>query len=151
MYCQNCGNEYFENGICTVCGQPAPVNTEEQNYYGEEQFDADNAPAETPDAGKGLGIGSLACGLFSFIGGSVCTCLASMLGGFLPAIAAVVAIVLGIIAITKSKASGNKNVLGIIGIVLGALSVGVIIVLIIVNMIAGGIMGAAMASGGYYY
>ena len=150
MFCQNCGNENFENGICTVCGQPAPEFAEEQIYNGgEEQFNDYEAPVEAPDAGKGLGIGSLACGLFSFIGGSVCTCFAAMLGGFLPAVAAIVAIVLGILAVVKSKASGHKNVLGIVGIVLGALSVVVIIILIIVNMIIGGAMGAAMASGGF--
>ena len=182
MYCKNCGNENFENGICTVCGQPAQAETEQQCYgckdtqvnaeeqaygyeeaqinaqeqsygygYGEPQYDGFDAPVETPDAGKGLGIAALACGIFSFVGGSVCTCIASMLGGLLPGVAAVAAVILGILALGKSKASGHKNILAIVGIVLGALSVVVIIVLIIVNIVAGGIMGAAMASGGYYY
>lgn len=184
MYCKNCGNENFENGICTVCGQPAQaeteqqccgcedtqVNAEEQAYgyeeaqinaqeqgygygygYGEPQYDGFDAPVETPDAGKSLGIAALACGIFSFVGGSVCTCIASMLGGLLPGVAAVAAVILGILALGKSKASGHKNILAIVGIALGALSVVVIGVLIIVNMVAGGIMGAAMAAGEYYY
>ena len=82
-----------------------------------------------------LGVLALVFGLISFLTGAICTCPFSIAGGFLPLVVAVLGIVFGFLGISKSKKAGCKNVLGVIAIILSALSAVSILLLVIANVV----------------
>lgn len=99
-------------------------------------------PAQVEDPGKKLGTISLILGIVGLAVGSICSCLFACLGGILPLAAAIVGIVLGKQAQDKSKAAGFENKNGKIGMILSIVAVAIIVVFIIVNAIAGGVMAS---------
>jgi hypothetical protein len=82
---------------------------------------------------------------------ALCTCLGGCLGGFIPALVGVAAIVTGVLGMKKSKAAGFKNMFGLIGLILGIAGVAVFALFLFINMIIGGYIGAANASAIYGY
>jgi hypothetical protein len=103
-----------------------------------------NAPAAevvAVDPGKTFGMVSMIAGIAGLVLGTVLSCACACLGSIIPAIASVVAIVLGIMAMNKSKAAGYTNKMALAGIILGAVALVVILVFIIVNAVIGAGMG----------
>lgn len=151
MICKNCGN-FNEDAAdaCIVCGadlkaDSAPV-TDDFSSFGTDGFTPDQSvvtpvtpdmPAEDP--GKTLGLIGMIAGILSI----VASCCIPFLG--IPF--SIAAVVCGFLGMNKSKAAGFKNTLAIVGIAVGA--VGIIVA--IINAIAGGIIGAVAASGGFNF
>ena len=130
MFCKNCGAE-FEGSFCPTCGtvaETAPVETVEAE------------PIKVEDPGKGKGLASMIMGIASLVLGSTCSCLFACLGGFVPAVLAIVSIVLGAMGINASKAAGFKNTKALVGIITSVLALVIILIFVIVNAV----MGAAM-------
>ena len=150
MYCNNCGNANAEGKFCDVCGAEIiaePVAVEAEPVVTPENV-VDAAVAVDP--GKTLGTVSMILGIAALVLGSICSCLFSCLGGSLPLIAAVVGVILGIMAMNKSKAAGFKNKSALIGVILCAATIVIVLVFIGINAIVGGIIGASTSSGYYY-
>ena len=148
MICKNCGADVANSKFCTVCGAPmeapAPVATPYTNDVAVE------APKPATDPGKTLGIVSLALGIAALLLGSLCSCLLACLGGFVPALLAIGAIITGVLAMKKSKEAGFKNTMALIGCILGGVSIAVILVFVLINAIIGGINGYNQATNYYY-
>ena len=138
MNCPFCNAEISaEDKICPTCG--APVN--------EETAEVAEAPvAETPavDPGKKLGLIAMIVGIAGLALGAILSCACACLGAVLPALAAVAAIVLGVLAMKKSKDAGFSNKQALVGIITGGAAIVVIIVFIILNAVLGGAMGLIM-------
>ena len=135
MYCNNCGKDVAEGlTYCDACG--AELNAE---TFSDEELDI--APAK--DTGKTLGIVSLILSIASVILGVPCSCACACLGGIVPFLCAVGSIVTGAIGMSKSKAAGYKNTLGLIGIIISVVAIIVIIVFVIINAVLGGMSSFA--------
>jgi hypothetical protein len=93
-------------------GVPAPPQGVAQPSYQPQQTGAVSAK----DEGQGFGIAALVTGLLGF---------------------GLVSIVLGIIGLNKSKKSGHSNVMAIIGIVLGGISMLAVLGILITATLAG--------------
>ena len=104
-------------------------NYENNNYQPVEPV-VENYAAPAPN-GKGLSIASFVCGLTSLIGFLACCCCAQF---YIPLILAVVAVILGIVALVKKQ---DKRGFAIAGIVLGA----IVLLLVLIFFIAAMIMG----------
>ncbi len=140
-FCTNCGSQLPEGANnCTNCGAPTGA-TASAAAPAAEPVTA-TAPEAAPaavnaapsEAGKGMAIASLVCGLVALF----CT------GGIL----SVLALIFGIIA----KKQGSKSGMATAGIVLGAIGIALIVIGVIIGIIAG--IGAAASIseyGGYYY
>lgn len=174
MICKACNAEN-ENGaqFCVNCGaaleqEAAPVEevvapVEEVAAPVEEVVapveevaaPAEEATAEVPasDPGKLLNLISLICGAVGLVFSSLCTCLGGCLGGFIPMLIGVAAIVTGLLGMNKSKAAGFKNTLGLIGLILGIASVAAFILFIVGSFLLSllGYAGGANASAIYGY
>jgi hypothetical protein len=134
MICNNCGCEV--NGeYCNNCGARVDYNAE------LNVDNSVNAEIVTPakDPGKGLGIASLVLGIVAIAFGTICSCLAACLGGFLPLVCGIVGIVLGVLANKKSKQAGFNNKLAKIGMILSIVACALIVLFIILNGILGGL------------
>ena len=126
MYCENCGATLEQETVVT------------------ESYNSD-VPATDP--GKTLNIISLISGIASVALSFVCTCFSC--GGILPSALGVLAIILGAIGMGKSKNAGFNNKMGMIGLILGIATIVVVVIFIIVNAVAGGILGAAGSANTY--
>ena len=84
-----------------------------------------------------LGLISMICGILGILIGCTCCTFAGVGLGILAAVLAIIE------RVTLGKFSG----LAIAGLICG----GAALVLSVVNMVLGGILGAAMSSNGYYY
>ena len=164
MKCIICGADLVENAVfCGNCGNAVVKESsaeEVQEIIFEEDQKEEVAPAEreapqkaeptsqekVTDKKKGkkekkknpgtlFGVLALVFGLISFLTGAICTCPFSIAGGFLPLVVAVLGIVFGFLGISKSKKAGCKNVLGVIAIILSALSAVSILLLVIANVV----------------
>ena len=90
MFCKNCGNETENGKFCGVCGA------------------AMGAPVVAKDPGKELGLISLILGIVCF----------APIDNTVFSLAAIGAIIAGIVGIKKSAEAGFQNKLGKIGLVL---------------------------------
>ena len=97
---------------------------------------------QVEDPGQKLGTISLILGIVGLAVGSICSCLFACLGGILPLAAAIVGIVLGKQAQDKSAAAGFENKRAKIGMILSIVATAIIVVFIIINAIAGGVMAS---------
>lgn len=161
MFCKNCGKENPDsNVICEGCGASLT-----------EEVVVTVAGDTTEDPGKKFGLISLITGAASVvltilcsISSCFCTCLAviTIPLGIVAFVCAIVGIVLGVMAIKKSKAVGLKNKMAIIGIVCsGAYFIisiisGVASAIITVlggtlSLFGGSTGGGSGYGGGYYY
>ena len=130
MICPNCGTECAENLTqCTNCGATLPATCT-----------CEAAPAAP--AKNGMAIASLICGIVSLV------CCGG--GG----IVSVLAIVFGIIGLTKAKETGVGKGMAIAGIIIAAVGVVLSIVIAIVSLSTGvlaGLFGASTATTPSYY
>ena len=158
MICKACNAEN-ENGaqFCVNCGaaleqEAAPVE-EVVAPVEEVAAPAEEATEEIPaaDPGKLLNLISLICGAVGLVFSSLCTCLGGCLGGFIPMLIGVAAIVTGLLGMNKSKAAGFKNTLGLIGLILGIASVAAFILFFVGSFLLSllGYAGGANASAIY--
>ena len=137
MTCPNCGAELQPGAtFCTNCGTAVPVNT-------------CDAPAVMDDPGAGTGKVALILGIVSLALNCICACFFSCLGSLPGDICAIIAIIMGVMGMSKSKNAGFQNKSATIGLILGIVALVVAIVFIVLNAILGGVMGAAMSSSGY--
>ncbi len=130
-FCANCGN-VFGNAAAEQAGNSfgydPNVASVEPNY---------STTPEITDPGKTFGLVSMIIGIVSTVLGLVCSCALSCIGGFLPALAGIAGIVLGILGMNKSKQVGLKNKFALIGIILSSVGVGVVLIIVIINLILG--------------
>lgn len=149
MICKNCGSE-VSGAYCEYCGARVEQNGEEQqqiyrdpyvdNGYQTTEQIVDAQPSQPEkDPGKGLGIAALVLGIFAILFGTICSCLAACLGGFLPLVCGIAGIVLGAIGYKKSKAAGFSNKLALIGMIISIVAVVLIVIFIALNGILGGL------------
>ena len=165
MFCNKCGQEITENGrFCQHCGatlaaEPAPVENapyaqQYQNAPQPNQFPPvypgapvnqmpPAAPMKPVDPGASQGQTSFILGLVGLIAGAICSCGCAFLGGILPAVASILAIVFGNQAKQKSAAAGFENKQARTGMILGIVGISVIVVFIIINAILGAVLGAS--------
>ena len=118
--------------------------TQYQEQYHEQQAYAPQTPVTDP--GKGLGIASM---VVSIVGAVLCN-----LFGITP----IVGLILGIVANSKSKKAGFKNGFAIAGIVIGAVSIVLFVLCIVVTVILSlfvpsvfSLLVALFMGGSYYY
>ena len=176
MKCKICGSEVAEGlRFCNECGaevempkvaEPAPVVDPAPNPESAPEQSQPEQPQKNP--GKGLGIAALIIGIASWLVLSPLYCGCSFMSlGFIPAILeiilGVVGLILAIIGMKKSKAVGMKNVMAVIGLILGILhivgGVAMIVISILVVVLGAGtgiLAGLAESfggsyGGGYYY
>ena len=150
MFCEKCGNQLNEEGICTACTantEPA-AETEEieapaveaiEEIPVAEPVDAEAPELPTVDPGKTFGIISMVLGIVAILLNTVCSCI-PLLGCFtavVALIAAIVGVILGFVAMNKSKAAGFKNTFALVGMILSIASVALWIVSLIVSLIFG--------------
>ena len=95
------------------------------------------APAPTAVPGKGLGIAAVVVGALSLVVGVVLNCLCGLLGSFPFFVTAIVAIVLGAIAMKKAKDAGAKNTLALVGLILGIVTLVALVAGSIINAVIG--------------
>ena len=158
MFCSHCGQEISENNrFCQNCGAPVtPAYTpaeEDLNYQQPQESLQYTAyppvyPAAPADPGATHGTVAFVLGLVGLIVGAICSCGCAILGGILPLIACILAIVFGYQAKQESAQVGLHNSRAQTGVILGIIGIAVILVFIIINAIVGAVMGA---SGVYDY
>lgn len=158
MFCNHCGQEIPENNrFCQNCGAPvtpAYAPTEADPNFQQPQDTLQYAayppvyPAAPVDPGASTGTAAFVLGLVGLIVGAICSCGCAILGGFLPLIACILAIVFGYQAKQKSAQVGLQNSRAQTGLILGIIGIAVILIFIIINAILGATMGA---SGVYDY
>ncbi len=142
MICKVCNAENKPNAaFCENCGA-----TLEQETVVTKSCNSD-VPATDP--GKTLSLVSLILGIAAIVFGTICSCVFSCLGGLIPMVLGVVAIILGILGMNKSKAAGFNNKQGMVGMILGIATIVIVVIFIIVNAVAGGIMGAVGSANTY--
>ena len=155
MFCQTCGTPIEEGAkACTVCGTFVENTTPVVTTNPEPVYSAPiNTTPSTPtvDPGQSDGKTSVILGIVALAMGTICSCLAACLGGFVPLVCAVVSIVMGTQAMNKSKAAGFENKQAKLGVTLSIVAIAVIFIFIIVNAVIGGILGATGAYDSYYY
>ena len=123
-----------------------PVDTPDVQPVDAPEFQppvGEPAPAPTAVPGKGLGIAAVVVGALSLVVGVVLNCLCGMLGSIPFFVTAIVAIVLGAIAMKKASDAGSKNTLALVGLILGIVA----IVALIVGIILNGVLGALLLPG----
>lgn len=142
MKCNNCGNENVTGAFCEVCGtemvaEPIAEATNEPVIVNEANVvEADAAV----DPGKTLGTVSMILGIVGIVLGITCPCAFACLGSIAPFIISVAGVILGILAMSKSKAAGLKNKTALIGVILCAVA----IVLTVICNICGSFLGIAV-------
>ena len=157
MICSKCGQEVPDtNSFCTYCGasltpQPAPAS--QMPFQGQPQPTPQYAPyPNTPpvmpmnnvmDPGASIGKTAFILGLVGVIAGAICSCGCGLLGGILPLIASILAIVFGNQAKQKSAEVGIENKQAKTAMILGIAGIAVIVIFIIILMIIGGAIGAS--------
>jgi hypothetical protein len=99
------------------------------------------------DPGKLLNLISLICGAVGLVFSALCTCLGGCLGGFIPALVGVAAIVTGVLGMKKSKAAGFKNTKALVGVILSGVGLASIVLFVLINAIIGGLNGMSQAQG----
>jgi len=124
--------------------EDAPVM--EEAPAAEEAAIAEEVPV-TPveDPGASTAKTAFILGLVGLIAGAICSCSCALLGGILPLICSVLAIVFANQAKQKSAAAGFENQKAKTAMILGIAGIAVIVVFVIINMIVGAITGAAGA------
>ncbi len=140
MYCKNCGNANAEGKFCDVCGAEItsePIVVDAQNVVETENI-IDGTPVVDP--GKTLGTISLILGIAGIVLGIICPCLFACLGAIAPLTLSIIGLILGIVAMNKSKAVGLKNKAAMIGVILSGVAIGITI---LCNII-GSALGVAM-------
>ena len=136
--CPYCNSDLAADAkFCTVCG----ANMPEQPAAEPVGQTAEQTAAPWFDPGESLGKTSMILGIVGLAAGAVLACACACLGGILPLAAAITAIVLGIIAMSKSKAAGYSNKKALTGIITGAVAVVVIILFIALNGVIGAMIG----------
>ena len=142
MICSKCGQEVPDtNSFCTYCGASlTPQPTPQYAPY-------PNTPPVMPmnnvmDPGASIGKTAFILGLVGVIAGAICSCGCGLLGGILPLIASILAIVFGNQAKQKSAEVGIENKQAKTAMILGIAGIAVIVIFIIILMIIGGAIGA---------
>ena len=138
MFCENCGNTLDENGVCPVC-------------TGEETTFVDTVPLDpVEDPGKTLGIVALILGILGLVTSIVCCCLLCGIGTLLGIPLSIAGLILGILAMKKSKEVGLQNTIGMVGMIISivGLVIGVVMLVLwlLYFILYGGMMGIAMLS-----
>lgn len=168
MFCKNCGLENPDGAsFCRVCGSAlavAPVIEASAEPVVETPVEptvetpvqpasapaaeGETAPKVTAvDPGKGMGVAALVLGIIGLVTGTVCACGCACLGGIIPAIVCIVGLVLGIMAMNKSKAAGFKNTKALVGVILSGVGLASIVLFVLLNGIIGGLNGMSQAQG----
>lgn len=165
MFCSNCGKEIPEgNRFCSNCGASvAPTEPAVETPVVEtpvvETPVVETPVVETPavqqqpqttqaapvDPGASTGKTAFILGIIGLAAGAICSCGCAFLGGILPLVASIVAIVLGNQAKEKSAAAGFENKQAQTAVILGIVGIAVIVVFVIINAIIGAIAGASGA------
>ena len=127
MYCTKCGSNVADGlAYCDVCG--AELNA--------DSFEESMEITPTTDAGKGLGIASMVMGIVSI------TCCNPF------GLVGIVGLILGFIANSKAKASGNKNTFATVGIILCLITIILgLISSLLITFVYGTSILAAIANG----
>ena len=138
MFCMNCGIALKSDTIfCPKCGTKVPATTQEPQASAPVQVVAVAQPVQQPmqqvptqdptllprDPGKGFGIAALVLGLISLILGIFCSCLAALLGGFIPLACGILGIIFGAKGCNASQKAGFKNGCAKAGLILSILGV----------------------------
>ncbi len=144
MYCTNCGNYNPEEAKnCSSCGTPigkgsaAPQENASTGYqpynpqqtYGQSPYAPQSAPRPTEIPGRGAGIASLILGIVSLV--FFCVFYLSIPAG-------IAGIVTGCVSVSKAKAVGAKNGMGVAGIVCSV--IGIVICILVIVAAAGLVM-----------
>lgn len=174
MFCTRCGKEVPDNDrFCQHCGAPltpvsAPVEAAPSVQQPEVAPEATFVPPVAPEApvspvtpvtpvtpvedpGASTGKTAFILGLVGLIAGAICSCGCAILGGLLPLICNILAIVFGNQAKQKSAAAGFNNTQAKTAVTLGIIGIVVIVIFVIINAIASAAMGAAGAYDNYIY
>ena len=154
MFCSNCGTQNgADAAFCVGCGtkltaqQSVPV---QQQYYQpplQPMYQPYYYQPPAPVPGKGMGVAALVLGIIGLVTGTVCACGCACLGGIIPAIVCIVGLVLGIMAMNKSKAAGFKNTKALVGVILSGVGLASIVLFVLINAIIGGLNGMSQAQG----
>ena len=144
MKCQYCDTELFESEtVCPRCGMAVEENQPTVEIINE---------APKKDKGKIFGIISLALSIISIVFGTLfgycCNCY-SLIFNFIPTIIAIAGIALGVISVILSKKSGNKNILGTVGVILSIISIVSMIILFVFSIILA-ILSTVMELTGFF-
>ena len=150
MICNSCNAENKEGSLfCENCGAALEAAAPVAEVPANEPVAPVEAPVEVvpvSDPGKTLSLVSLILGIASLLFGTICSCVFSCFGGIVPMLLGIAAIVLGILGMNKSKAAGFKNSMGLIGMILGIVTVAIVVIFILVNTIIGAIGGIASST-----
>lgn len=145
MKCPICQAEITaEDKVCPACGAPVNEAPVEETVAAQAEPEVNAAPAVFEDPGKKLGLIAMILGIAGVALGVILAGACACLGGILPAIASVAAVVLGILAMKKSKDAGFSNKQALIGIILGGAALVLIPALVALNGIIGAALGALM-------
>lgn len=144
MTCKSCGYENAEGSVfCANCGAsmeaPAVEPVVETTY---EQPVEVVAPAKKSN---GMTIAALILGIVGLVGNTICSCLCGCLGGAPSLLMSIAGLVLGIVAMNKSKKEGEKNNMALTAIILSGVG---ILLYIIFALVGGAISSAIMGSAG---
>ncbi len=134
-FCTNCGAQLAEGANnCTNCGAAIESTTTTVATPAVQPAPAATPAPTAPEAGKGMAIASLVCGLVALF----CS------GGTL----SILALVFGIIA----KKQGSKSGMATAGIVLGAVGIALMVIAVVILVVVYGIgIAAAISESAYYY
>lgn len=145
MTCKSCGYENAEGSVfCANCGasMEAPVAVEPVVETSYAQPAEVVAPKKKAD---GMTITALILSIVGLVGNTICSCLCGCLGGSPALIMSIVGLILGIIAMNKSKKNGEKNNMALTAVILSGVG---ILMFIIFALIGGAISSAIMGSAG---
>ena len=149
MICNHCNQSNPDGAaFCENCGAPltaAPVyNVDPQPVVPTPTYTAPAADANV-DPGKQQGTIALILGIVGLALGTICSCVFSCLGGFIPLVCAIIGVIMGKSAMNKAQAAGFENKNAKIGMILSIVAIVVIVIFIIGNAILGGVLAASGA------
>lgn len=124
MVCNKCGSPITPGAtFCTNCGAPVEAQAP-QTYNATPVY---NAPQPAAVPGKGLAITSMVLGIIS---------LALFCFWYLAIPCAIVGLILGAVAINKSRITGIKNNMAIAGVACSCVALGAALIFILIVAIS---------------
>ena len=147
MVCPFCQAELsVGDKVCPMCG--APVN-EAPVKKPEIDMSMDYEPiVETVDPGKKLGVAGMAMGIVSLVAGLFsCCCCGGIYGIAIFFVTSIISLILSIVASKKSKEAGFVNKNATVGIIVSAITAGVLLIGVVIYIIYIVLYGVAGMAG----
>lgn len=144
MFCSKCGQAISDDGrYCQNCGavlgqetpqEESPIVQQSENEYKPEEAQVITSD-KSVDPNGSQGMIALILGIVGLVLGAICSCGCSIVGGIIPFILSVLAVVFGYQAKQKSAAAGFKNEKAQAGMILGIVAIAVIIFFVVINIL----------------